>query len=602
MHRRHALAAGAIFLFVASFGVLAQTPLAFVNQPLIPTSVTPGHAAFTLTVTGTNFVAGATVNWNGHPRTTTFVSSSELLASILSSDVAKKNTATITVTNPGTVASNPVYFPVGPTSSAVAFARRDYLLSLPNGTNVSAMAVGDFNNDGKVDVALAIYGSTIAVLLGNGNGTFQPPILTTLNLPNGSGYGCVGIDALIPGDFNGDGITDLSVGYFCGTGFGGSSFDLQYTALGAGDGTFSAVGDGSLQADPTVAADLNADGQLDTVGTNPDYDGVNWYPKVDLGVGSGLFTIGEYLTDVQAFSVTGVGDFNHDGILDLAIPGLGAFQYPIGLYAFQGNGDGTFQNSLFYPASGRFFNLGPALVADLNGDGNLDVAMDGFVFLGNGDGTFSLGSGTIYGGANALADLNNDGKLDAVSGSASGVSGITISLGNGDGTFQNPQSWFVPYYLSTAGNSPNLGVADLNDDGRLDIITAGTNLIGNTGTGPTTLSVFLQTSLSITPNYMDFGTLYLGTKSLPQTSTLTNLGHDTVSLGEIKLMGWKDSYTVTNNCGPTLGPGASCSITAVFAPKQFKTLNTSIYLTYSGAAGSPQLIALLGAGYEAGPR
>src|SRR4029077_8995356 len=108
---------------------------------------------------------------------------------ISAADVAHAQTASVTVVSPtpGGGTSNVVYFPVRRSSSAVAFARRDLPLSLASGSYLSALAVGDFNKDGKLDVAIALtqnQGSlaTVEVFLGNGDGTFQTPISTPLSI------------------------------------------------------------------------------------------------------------------------------------------------------------------------------------------------------------------------------------------------------------------------------------------------------------------------------------------------------------------------------------------------------------------------------------
>ena len=75
-------------------------PVPFVNQPLVPTAVAPGGAQFTLTVNGTGFVNGAAVNWNGAALTTTYVSGSELTATVPAANIASPRTAGITVINP----------------------------------------------------------------------------------------------------------------------------------------------------------------------------------------------------------------------------------------------------------------------------------------------------------------------------------------------------------------------------------------------------------------------------------------------------------------------------------------------------------------------
>src|SRR6476659_6353424 len=78
----------------------AANPVPLINQPLVPDTVAPGGAGFTLTVNGTGFVPSAVVNWNGSARATTFVNSSQLTASILASDIASVSTASVTVVNP----------------------------------------------------------------------------------------------------------------------------------------------------------------------------------------------------------------------------------------------------------------------------------------------------------------------------------------------------------------------------------------------------------------------------------------------------------------------------------------------------------------------
>jgi hypothetical protein len=109
--------AGMLCLFVlfATVATLAQTnPVPFVNQPLVPTAVAPGGAGFTLTVNGTGFVSGSVVNWNGTALSTTFVSISQLTATVLASDIVTASTASITVSSPGVdaVASNVLFFAV----------------------------------------------------------------------------------------------------------------------------------------------------------------------------------------------------------------------------------------------------------------------------------------------------------------------------------------------------------------------------------------------------------------------------------------------------------------------------------------------------------
>jgi hypothetical protein len=107
------LVASLLFLLTAGMA-WAQNPVPLINEPLVPDTVMPGSAGFTLVVNGTGFAKGAVVNWNGSARATSFVSSSQLKAAVLSSDIAKAGTASVRVLNPspGGGGSNAVFFPV----------------------------------------------------------------------------------------------------------------------------------------------------------------------------------------------------------------------------------------------------------------------------------------------------------------------------------------------------------------------------------------------------------------------------------------------------------------------------------------------------------
>jgi hypothetical protein len=90
-----------LFVILGSMILAAQSnPVPLINQPLMPASTTPGGQGFVLTVNGTGFVSGSVVNWNGDPRTTTFVNNSQLTAAIMTSDIATAGTASVTVSSP----------------------------------------------------------------------------------------------------------------------------------------------------------------------------------------------------------------------------------------------------------------------------------------------------------------------------------------------------------------------------------------------------------------------------------------------------------------------------------------------------------------------
>lgn len=114
-----------VFIFISAVGVARTNPVPFVNNPLVPTSVAPGGAQFTLTVNGTGFVSGATVNWNRAALTTTFVSSSRLTATVPAAKIATAGTASITVTNPapGGGKSDVLYFSITNARATVSFVQ-----------------------------------------------------------------------------------------------------------------------------------------------------------------------------------------------------------------------------------------------------------------------------------------------------------------------------------------------------------------------------------------------------------------------------------------------------------------------------------------------
>src|SRR5580704_4925889 len=167
---------GLITVLCSISAVAQSNPVPFISQPLIPVTVKPGHAAFTLTVNGSEFASTAIINWNGSPRATEFFSSSQLKATIDAADVAHAGTASVTVTNPaprgGT--SNAVLFPIQvPASSVAMFPSTSF-------PEASTNAVGDFNGDGIPDIAVGVntFPGEIDLYPGNVDGTFGKPIRT----------------------------------------------------------------------------------------------------------------------------------------------------------------------------------------------------------------------------------------------------------------------------------------------------------------------------------------------------------------------------------------------------------------------------------------
>ena len=358
-------------LFVVATALAQSNPVPFMNQPLVPMSAAPGGPNFMLTVDGTGFVSGSSVNWNGMPLSTTFVNGSKLTATVPVSNIAKASTASITVSspNPGGGTSNVVFFPVSAPTTLQFTGFAD------SAATAQQAIVADFTGNGNLDFALNVcFGENdcpIIVYLGNGAGIFQ-----------GIDQDFQPVNAFADGDFNADGKLDL-VGTNC---IDGEQICTLYTLLGNGDGTFSTVGNGITVpwvSVLVVPGDYSGDGNLD-VAIAPSTGGI----YVFLGNGDGTFqnALKSNVGTLNTFG--GVGDFNGDGKLDL-IGVLASNQ----LAFVQGNGDGTFQTPSTYYSVGA--NTGRILAADLNGDAKLDlITVQGSptntftVFLGNGDGTF----------------------------------------------------------------------------------------------------------------------------------------------------------------------------------------------------------------------
>jgi hypothetical protein len=393
--------------------------------------------------------------------------------------------------------------------------------------NVVAFEIvtGDFNEDGKPDIAVNCNDGGIAILLGNGDGTFQPPVFYTY-------YPGPGLAA---GDFNQDGHTDLAYS-------GG-------VLWGNGDGTFNPTApfpfDVNSEAATSLAVgDFNGDGLPDVVVSFYLGNDLPNQISVILNNGDGTFSAPTNYAANTSPDIVTVADFNGDGKADLAVgDNTGTIQILLG------NGDGTFQAPLSMANAGDFFY--PSLVAaDVNGDGKVDLIDDNQngginIFLGNGNGTFqpavTYGAG-LYLGAVAVADIDGNGTLDLVTGGQNNF--FTVLLGKGDGTFQVGPSY-------EAGNSPNAAIAaDFNGDGRTDLAFAATYF--GVGDDLAYMDVFLASSaqatgtiLSSSLNPSTFSqSVTLSAAVTPATATGTITFSDGVTfLGASPVSGGAATYT-----------------------------------------------------------
>jgi hypothetical protein len=318
---------------------------------------------------------------------------------------------------------------------------------------------------------------------------------------------------LISGDFNKDGLTDLiAIAYDDNQDQNLGTSNLV-TLLSNGDGTFRPTTVPlTTEFPPALASgDFNGDGILDLAV----YDAYTCSITPMLGKGDGTFTA---QTATSIPSCVGppllVADINGDGILDLMLSGSQSFSYPAILF---GKGDGTFALSI--PAS-NFTTWPPTVLRDLNGDGIPDLITTSenytspgiypiLIYTGNGDGTFTLKSSIPYPHyVNSLdvADFNNDGIPDLIV--ANSDSTVVLLTGSGEGTFATKTT------VSLSGANPSqLAAADFNGDGDQDVLLFSTATASN---GPSTMKILLGNgygnfaSLPFSQNTLPFQTLTLG--------------------------------------------------------------------------------------------
>jgi adhesin/invasin len=509
------------------------------------------------------------------------------------------------------------------------------------GSGNSLVALGDFNNDGALDLLDTANNTTSSVSLGRGDGTFQTAQFYNFAGPSQA-------QTMVVADFNGDGFPDVaaqgipngSVGVILGSSHGALTAKPVYTTVctncfvygiaagdvngdgkqdlvattsvnntvsvmfGTGTGKFGKPKNyptgASAQEMQIYLVDVNGDGKLDIVTSNADGS-----ISVLVNKGSGTFAAPVLITSLDSLTQEDdqltFADFNGDGKMDIAVAANPARTNAQAVYVLLGNGNGTFASPIT-TTTGYFMQ---SLVAgDFNGDGKQDLFVtttnwgcagtvdgvapgSGYQYLqGRGDGTFGVSAQTCLPWASPVApvaaDFNADGKLDVAVpyGRNSQFNGVAIFQGAGNGTFTPNQDYYPGYAIAA------MGVGDFNGDGMPDVAMVNFDSY---------FSVLLNATqpVSISPLNVNWGSVNVGSKKT-ETVILTNDQMTSLAINSLTIGGTDaGDFSETSNCGSSRKAGWDCTITVTFKPTA--TGARSATLSIKDGAGT-QTLQLSGTG------
>ncbi len=457
----------------------------------------------------------------------------------------------------------------------------------PAGSFPFGVASGDFNEDGRLDLAVANsnllgqYTGSVGVFLGSGDGTLQPMTAYTVGKTPRS---------VVVADFNRDGHADLAVANQDG---------FVSILLGDGHGHFQPAMNFPAGPSPLSIAvgDFNNDRVVDLAVANFVDEQTTGPVTVLLGNGNGSFQSPVSYSAGLVPQAIAVGDVDNDGNADLLVACDGYGNIPGKLAVLRGNGDGTFGTAAHYSAGVNPFSIA---VGDFNGDGYIDVAiadetqLSVEVLLNNRAGAFP--SATPYAtGLNpfsvAVGDMNDDGIPDlAIVNQGDGTA--SVLLGTGDGTFRPGTAYSVSLGVAPNASPQAITLGDFNGDGHLDVVVANATLpmgrvavLTNTGSA----------ALLVSPTVLSYNSTPVGSSSAPQTVTIFNNSHTPLYIESVGVAGTDSSdFLESKTCGK-LTPGQSCAITVIFRPAA-KGARSAVLTVDDQAPDAPQIVLLRGAG------
>jgi hypothetical protein len=403
-----------------------------------------------------------------------------------------------------------------------------------------SIAVADFNNNSRLDIAVANSGNdNLQVLLDYNDGTFMNTTTYSTNPNSHPQY-------VIVADFNKDNQADIAIANYWN--------DSIYVFSGLGNGTFNtatvhSTGSGSFPSS-MAAGDFNNDNWIDIAVTNQATNNVGIFIGFEHPMFSSYDIYFASMLSLPVYVVT--ADFNNDSCWDIAVANSGSNRIGILL----GYGNGTFSTPILYSVNDGATPTA-IVVGDFNNDHRLDLAVansKGYsvsVFLGYGNGIFaeqmlySTNSSSPI--SIADGDFNNDGRLDiVVANPANNYIGISFGFGNGSFAEQ------IPYWMPDSSTPVCVVVNDFNNDNIQDIAVANSN----------------GSSIGILLGYYD------GSFSNVTTySTGDNSHPRSIATGDINKDSWMDIvvvYTYSQTVGIFFGYG-----NGTFSPQKTYSMGNS---------------------------